>query len=199
MKNRRNRPSAFLSIDLPDFIAARGYISLGESGKQVFVEEYRKRVEARVLKIVENHPALEAIRQGRDASDEQLLDLERTLHRELGGGDVKLNSANIRKAYGVKLDSFLGFLGHLLALDTLPDYGQLVQRAFERHIAAHHYNADQIRFLRSVQEVFLQKRQLVEADLYEPPLTVFGRNAVERFFSPDDIHDLLEMTGALVA
>ncbi len=199
MKNRRNRPSAFLSIDLPDFIAARGFISLGEGGKQVYVEEYRKRVESRVLKIVENHPALEAIRNGREASDDQLLDLERTLHRELGGGDLQLNSANIRKAYGLKVDSFLGFLSHLLSLDALPDYGQLVQRAFERHIAAHHYNADQIRFLRSVQEVFLKKRQLAEADLYEPPLTVFGRNAVERFFSPDEIHELLELTNALVA
>jgi type I restriction enzyme R subunit len=199
MKNRRNRPSAFLNIDLPDFIAARGYISLGEGGQQVFVEEYRKRVESRVLQIVENHPALEALRQGRDASDEQLLDLERTLHRELGGGDLHLNSGNIRKAYGVKVDSFLAFLSHLLSLDTLPDYRQLVQRAFERHIAAHQYNADQIRFLRSVQEVFLKKRQLAEADLYEPPLTVFGRNAVERFFSPDEIRDLLEFTGALVA
>jgi len=199
MKNRRNRPSAFLNIDLPDFIAARGYISLGEGGQQVFVEEYRKRVESRVLQIVENHPALEALRQGRDATDEQLLDLERTLHRELGGGDLHLNSGNIRKAYGLKVDSFLAFLSHLLSLDTLPDYGQLVQRAFERHIAAHQYNADQIRFLRSVQEVFLKKRELAEADLYEPPLTVFGRNAVERFFSPDEIHELLEMTSALAA
>jgi type I restriction enzyme R subunit len=199
MKNRRNRPSAFLTIDLPDFIAARGYISLGEGGQQVFVEEYRKRVEERILKIVENHPALEAIRQGRDVSDEQLVDLERTLHRELGDSDLQLTNANIRKAYGVKVDSFLAFLRHVLSLDTLPDYGQLVQRAFERHIAAHHYNADQIRFLRSVQELFLKKRQIVEADLYEPPLTVFGRNAVERFFSPDEIRELLEMTTALVA
>lgn len=165
MKSRRNRPSAFLTLDLPDFIAARGYISLGEGGRQVFVEEYRTRVENRILQIVANNPALEAIRQGREASDEQLLDLERTLHRELGGDDLQLTNANIRKAYGVKVDSFLAFLGHVLSLDALPDYGRLVQRAFERHIAAHHYNADQIRFLRSVQEVFLKKRQLAEADL----------------------------------
>ena len=199
MKNRRNRPNAFLNIDLPDFIAGRGYISLGEGGEQVFVKEYRKRVESRILQIVENHPALEAIRQGREASDEQLVDLERTLHRELGGGDIPLSSANIRKAYGIKVDNFLAFLRHLLSLDTLPDYSQLVQRAFERHIANHHYNADQIRFLRSVQEVFLKKRQLVEADLYEPPLTVFGRNAVERFFSPDEIRELLELANTLAA
>jgi hypothetical protein len=38
-----------------------------------------------------------------------------------------------------------------------------------------------------------------EADLYEPPLTVFGRNAVERFFTPGEIHELLELAATLAA
>jgi hypothetical protein len=95
--------------------------------------------------------------------------------------------------------NFLAFLRHLLALDTIPDYPQVVQRGFERHIQAHNYNAEQIRFLRSVQEVFLAKRTLVEADLYDPPLTNFGRNAVERFFTPKDIGELLDLTKSLAA
>src|SRR5207247_391304 len=136
-------------------------------------EEYRKRVESRILEIVENHPALEAIRQGKEVTEEQLVDLERTLHSQLGGSEIQLSGASIRKAYGIKVDSFLSFLRHILSLDAIPDYSVVVRRSFQRHIAAHNYNADQIRFLRSVQEVFLQKRKLVEADLYEPPLTIF--------------------------
>lgn len=110
-----------------------------------------------------------------------------------------MSNANIRKAYGLKVDNFLAFLRHVLSLDAIPDYGQVVQRAFEWPIAAHQYNADQIRFLRSVQEVFLTKRALVEADLYEPPLTVFGRNAVERYFSPSEIREILALTERLAA
>ena len=132
-------------------------------------------------------------------SDAQLVDLERILNRELACGALQVSPANIRKAYGVKVDNFLAFLRHVLALETLPDYGQVVQRAFERFIAAHHYNADQLRFLRSVQEVFLKKRSLVEADLYDPPLTVFGRNAVERLFTPEEIQELLALADALAA
>lgn len=199
MKNRRNRPSAFLKIDLPDFIEARGVVSVGEGGKQILVEEYRQRVESRVLEIVANHPALEAIRQGQEVSDEMLVDLERVLNRELAGGELTVSPANIKKAYGLKVDNFLAFLRHVLALETLPDYSQVVQRAFERFIAAHHYNADQIRFLRSVQEVFLKNKKLVEADLYEPPLTQFGRNAVERFFSPKEVRELLDLLHSLAA
>ena len=199
MKNRRDRPSAFLKIDLPDFIATHGYISVGEGGHQVLIEEYKRRVDARVLEIVEKHPALAALREGREVTDDQLVDLERTLHRELGRDDIQLSSRNIRLAYGLRVDNFLAFLRHLLALDTLPDYPQVVQRGFERHIQAHNYNAEQIRFLRSVQEVFLAKRTLVEADLYDPPLTNFGRNAVERFFTPQEIGDLLHLTQELAA
>ena len=199
MKNRRDRPNGFLKIDLPDFIAAHGYISVGEGGQQILIEEYKKRVDARVLEIVEKHPALAALREGREVTDAQLVDLERTLHRELGRDDIQLSSRNIRIAYGLRVDNFLAFLSHLLALDTLPDYPQVVQRSFEQHIQAHNYNAEQIRFLRSVQQVFLAKRSLVEADLYDPPLTNFGRNAVERFFTPQQIGDLLQLTQSLVA
>jgi type I restriction enzyme R subunit len=199
MKNRRDRPSAFLKIDLPDFIASHGYISVGEGGQQILIEEYKRRVDTRVLEIVERHPALTALREGREVTDDQLVDLERTLHRELGRDDIQLSSRNIRIAYGLRVDNFLAFLRHLLALDTLPDYPQVVQRGFEHHIQAHNYNAEQIRFLRSVQEVFLAKRSLVEADLYDPPLTNFGRNAVERFFTPQQIGDLLNLTQSLAA
>jgi type I restriction enzyme, R subunit len=199
MKNRRNRPSAFLNIDLPDFINTRGYISVGEGGQQVLIEEYKQRVDRRVLDIVASHPALAALRAGQDATDVQFVDLERTLHIELGRDDIQLDSRNIRLAYGVRVDNFLAFLRHLLALESIPDYPQLVQRGFERHIQTHNYNAEQIRFLRSVQEVFLKKHSLVEADLYEPPLTNFGRNAVERFFTPQEIADLLQLTQTLAA
>src|ERR1017187_6168753 len=126
MKNRRDRPSAFLKIDLPDFIANHGYISVGEGGQQILIEEYKRRMDARVLEIVEKHPALTALREGREVTDDQLVDLERTLHRELGRDDIQLSSRNIRIAYGLRVDNFLAFLRHLLALDTIPDYPQLV-------------------------------------------------------------------------
>ena len=185
MKNRRDRPSAFLKIDLPDFIATHGYISVGEGGQQIYVEEYKRRVETRVLEIVEKHPALAAHPRGprghrRSTCRPGAHAPPRTRPRR----HPTLQPTTSAIAYGLRVDNFLAFLRHLLALDTIPDYPQVVQRGFEQHIQPHNYNAEQIRFLRSVQEVFLQKRTLVEADLYDPPLTNFGRNAVERFFTP---------------
>jgi len=69
-------------------------------------------------------------------------------------------------------------LRHVLALETLPDYGTVVQKCFDEHIQQHTYNADQLRFLSVMRTVLVKKRALNIADLYEGDFTVFGDNAV---------------------
>ena len=199
MRNRTERPTIFLYLDLPDFIATGGYISIGADGEQVLVEQYRRMVEAKVLAIVEEHPVLLAIRDGKPVTEEQLVELERVLNRELGQSGLHVTEENIHKAFGFRAKSFLALLRHLLQVDAIPDYSVVVRQAFDHHITAHAYGADQIRFLRSVQAVFLQKRKLAEADLYESPFDAYGRNAVDRYFSAKDIKELLELTGKLAA
>jgi type I restriction enzyme R subunit len=196
MKNKR-RVDTFLELDLPDFIALSGYILLTNSGEQVYVAEYRKRVEQRILDLVANHPTLQAIGRGESVDDLQLLELERTLQHELGGGDLELSPENIRKAYGLKVDNFLGFVRQVLELDALPDYPALVARQFEAYITQHNFNADQIRFLTAVQSVFLQKRRLEVADLYEPPLTSFGADAVDKWFTEKEVDELVSFANQM--
>ena len=82
-------------------------------------------------------------------------------------------------------------------MDALPDYTQIVQHRFDEYITTHNYNADQIRFLRAVQSVFLQKRRLQQADLYDPPLTNFGLDAVDKWFEEKDITELINFANLL--
>src|SRR5512147_1491165 len=65
------------------------------------------------------------------------------------------------------------------------------------YITLHNYNADQIRFLRAVQSVFLQKCHLETADLYEPPLDMFGADAVERWFTEREVEEILLLADKL--
>lgn len=202
MRNRRKVGSAFLTIDLPDFIAGKGYVLIGPTGQPVHVEEYRRRVEQRILGIADSSPALLAIRDGLQPSEAQLVELERLLHNELCAADIQLSDKVAKQAFGVRLDPHLGFLGfarHVLQLDAIPDYEDVVERSFEHHITTHNYTGDQIRFLRAVQEVFITRGRLSNADLYEPPLINFGRNAVDRFFGPDEIAAIIAFTEELAA
>ena len=198
MKNKSAREDPLVIDYLRDFIAVRGYIMLTKRGEQMYVEEYRRLVEKRILDLVASNPTVQSIQRGETVTDEQLLELERTLHKELCEGDLEVSPENIRKAFdGLKVDSFLAFARQVLELDALPDYHDVVQRQFEGYITQHQYNADQIRFLRAVQSVFLEKRKLETADLYEPPLTNFGADAVEKWFSEKEVTEMVEFANRL--
>jgi type I restriction enzyme R subunit len=197
MRNRRERPNPFIVLDLPDYVDQRGYILLMGGTERVYVEEYRRRVEQRILDLVDTQPTLQAIGRGEPVSDLALVELERALHQDLGGPGLELSEENIRKAYAMKVGSLLEFLRRLLELDGLPDYKDIVQRQFSDYIATHPFSADQIRFLRAVQAVFTQKRRLQPADLYDPPLTAFGQDAVERWFSPAQVEEVLAFAKGL--
>lgn len=199
MKNRRQQANTFLLLDLPDSIDMRGYILLRKGTEPVYVQQYRERIEKRIQELVTTHPAMLAIQRGEMPDDWLLIDLERTLRHELGGGDTELDETNIRKAYGLKVGSLLAFLRALLGLDNLPDYGDVVERQFQAFVAQHAYNADQILFLRTVQSVLLQRRKLEPADLYEAPFTNWGNDAVERLFTPREVDEVLEFAGRLAA
>lgn len=196
MKNKK-RQSSFLSVDLADMIDFSGYIMLTKSGEQVYVKEYRRRVEERILHIVENHPTLIAIARGEPVDEEQLIELERILQQELAGGDLEATQENLRKAYGIHIKSFLDLLRLVLDMDTIPGYEQIVAEQFQEYITQHNFNSDQIRFMRAVQSVFLRKRQLALADLYQEPLTNFGEDAVDRWFEPKQVEELLAFVNTL--
>jgi len=201
MKNKKRADNPFLAIDLPDFIATAQHVVVMPNGTQVHVEEYRKRIDQRILRIADEHPALRAVREGHTPTPDQLIDLERILHNELESPDINFSDKAARTVYGLKWDNHVGFLGllrHVLALDAIPDYASVVGRSFEEHITSHQYTGDQIRFLRAVEDVFLSTRRLSESDLYDSPqLTAFGRNAVERLFSPVQREDLVRLTEEL--
>lgn len=199
MKYRMDNPSAFLKLDLPDFIAASGYITLSEGGERLYVSQYRERVEKRITDLAEDDPTIRAIQEGRAVTELDLVALERTLRETLGGRDVQLTTDNIRKAYGLKLTSFLGFLRHVLALEDVPDYGTVIQRCFDAHIQQHTFTADQLRFLRVMQAVLVKKRHLDRADLYEGDFSAFGDGAVDRLFTAPQVDDLLAFAGQLAA
>jgi type I restriction enzyme R subunit len=199
MKHRRAQANTFLLLDLPDSIDLRGYILLRPGTEPVYVKEYRERVEKRINELVANHPAIQAIQRGEMPDDWQLIDLERTLRQELGSGDAEVNETLIRKAYGLKVGSLLAFLRAVLGLDGLPDYDEVVARQFEAFIQQHNYNANQINFMRAVENVFLQKRRLQRVDLYDEPLSRFGDDAVDRWFTPREVEEVLAFAGRLSA
>lgn len=199
MKYKRDRPSLVIELGLDDVIDSRKWVVVRKEGQKIMVEEYRKKVEEKIEQLAQQHPTIQRLRKGEAVNLDDLLNLEATLETELGTDELNLNEDNMLKAFGVRVGSLTDFLKHILKLETLPSYEQIVRKAFDAFILEHTYNADQTRFLRTVQTVFMQKRKLEEADLYEAPFTNFGTNAVEKLFSENEIDEVIELTKRLAA
>jgi len=199
MKYRRDRPSIVIELGLDDIIDSRKWVILRKDSQRVYVEEYKKKIEEKILQIAAKHPTIGKLKDNTDVNVEDLIRLEQTLEAELGTDELSLDDENMLKAFGVRVGSLVDFLKHVLGLEALPSYETVVRKAFDAFILEHNYNADQSRFLRVVQSVFLQRKKLELADLYEEPFTNFGANAVEKLFVESEISELIELAKKLAA
>ena len=70
-------------------------------------------------------------------------------------------------------------------------------RQFENTVSSTAITLIKFAYLCAVQSVLLQKRHLETADLYEPPLDMFGADAVERWFTEKEVNEIVEFTEKL--
>lgn len=194
MTKRAKRPTDPVITDLADQIAFGGFVYFhDERGRPVYEQEYKEMVEARLVNLLD-HPVIAAIESGEAIGDDQLLDLERAMRRELG--PVALDEVKIRRAYQVDADSFLAFMRFMFDLDGVPDYTEIVTRQFDEFGRIHHLNAMQTTFLRTMREQFVRRRKLQLEDLYDPPFDRM-RPDVDELFSADQLSAIELLTQEL--
>lgn len=186
-------------LGLDDVIEMRKWVFLRKGSKRMYVDEYKKLIEEKIEKIADRHPAIIKLKKGQKVTTEDLIRLEETLEAELGTDEISLDDENILKVFGVRVGSFVDFLKHILNIESLPAYETIVKKAFDAFILEHNYNAYQSRFLRAVKNVFLQRKKLELADLYEEPFTNFGANAVDRLFSNSEVEEIVVFVRKLAA
>jgi len=196
MKNRR-KEETLVNLDLGDVIEFRSYIILDERGEPVYAQEYRERVQRKVMALLQYNPTLAALARGDPISDLELLELEQVLRQELGAPDVQLTPGNIHRAYAIRVGCLIEFLRQLLEMEDIPDYADIVRRQFQTFIAAHSFNANQILFLRTLQSVLAQKHHVTWADLYAQPFTNLGADAIGRWFTFDQANELMAFAETL--
>ncbi len=197
MRYKIERVPGIIRLDLDDIIESGKWVIINKTNERVYVAEYKKRVEARIEELARTHPTIQKLTSGAAPGLADLELLEATL--ESAFTDLSLDEENMLKAFGVRPGNLIDFLKHVLHLEALPSYETIVRKAFDAFILEHNYNADQSRFLRTVQSVFLQRRKLDQADLYEEPFTNLGVNAVEKLFDKAEVEELIELTRRLVA
>lgn len=196
MRFRSSRdPGQIVRLSLPDDIAQRHWIVFGPSGEGTFAENYRAQVEALIVSLAAENPALQKLRQGGELKDGELASLSSLL----AGPDLFVSEERLRTAYDQPQASLAEFLKHILTESKLPSREEKISTAFDAWVRQHpRLSATQLMFFRTLRRAVLERAAISSIEqLRQPPFTGIGDP--EALFQPDDLRDILQLVQSAAA
>ncbi len=115
------------------------------------------------IDFVENNPLMKKIRDGEGVTALELLQIETKLKHL----NPSFTIENIQQT-----KDFVLFLRDLIQVKGLPDPQQIIKWEFDKFIADknEHYNSEQLKFLRLLEQVFIRAKHIELKDLADHPL-----------------------------
>ena len=191
MKHKLLEEREVIKLDLDDLIAERRWIEFGPEGEGDYIANYKEKVEKKVLNLAESHPALNKIKKDIPITEKDLADLEDTLNSP----ELYITEENLRKTYNQPYGTFIQFLKFILGKYKFPNPEDLINQSFNTYVVERNnvnvLSSEQVRFLRTLKNVFAQKKHIEYADLFEPPFTQFGSDAATRLFPEEELHEII--------
>ncbi len=195
MKYMAPEPRKTIVLDMDDMIQQRTIIEFGPDAKQEYVKDYKEKVEDRIKRLADEHPALIKIKK-----DEVLTEADlRTLEETLNSPELYITEDVLQKAFNQSKGTLVQFIKNILGLYKFPDPAVRIKDAFNTYIIenSRHYSADQLNFIRTVQTVFSKKKHIEYTELFDAPFTNFGINAPMPMFTENELNDFINLCGAL--
>jgi type I restriction enzyme, R subunit len=191
----RRDPGQIVRLSLPDDIAHRHWIVFGPGGEGTFAENYRAQVEALILSLAAENPALKKLRQGGELTDDELA----SVSTPLNGPDLFVSEDRLRTAYDQPQASLADFLKHILTESKLPSREEKISAAFDAWVRQHpRLSATQLMFIRTLRRAVLERAAISSIEqLRQPPFSGIGDP--ETLFQPDDLRDILQLVQSAAA
>ncbi len=195
MKYMASEPRRTIVLDIDDMIQQRKIIEFGPDAKQEYVQVYKEKIEERIKKLADEHPAILKIRK-----DEVLTEADlRTLEETLNSPELYVTEDVLQKAYNQSKGTLVQFVKNILGLYKFPEPEKRIKDAFDTYIIENnkHYSADQLNFIRTIQTVFARKKHIGHAELFDAPFTNFGVSAPMPMFTENELNDFINLCGVL--
>ena len=195
MKYMSKEPRKTIIIDMEDLIQRREKITFGPDCQEEYVAVYKEKVEEKIKKLAEEHPALRKIKRGEELDENDLQRLEETLNSP----ELFINEETLRKTYRQRAGTLVQFIKKVLGLYEFPQPEERIWDAFQTYIIENnrHYSADQLNFIRAIRSVFAKKKHLEFGDLFDAPFINFGAKAPMPMFSEDELKSFIKICGSL--
>jgi type I restriction enzyme R subunit len=195
MKYMSREPRKTIIIDMDDLIQSRETITFGPDCQEEYVAVYKEKVEEKIRKLAEEHPALKKIKQGEELDEEDMRHLEETLDSP----ELFINEETLRKTYRQRTGTLVQFIKKVLGLYEFPQPEERIWDAFQTYVIENNrqYTSDQLNFIRAIRSVFVKKRHLDFGDLFDAPFTNFGAKSPMPMFSEDELKSFIKICGGL--
>ena len=124
-------------------------------------------------------PLMLKIKNGDGVTSKELLEIEAALRAK----NSRLTIENIQER-----EDFVLFLRALIDVKDLPDPKEMIKWEFDKHVIDRneHYNSEQLKFLRNLEEVFVRAKHIELKSFAEHPLAdgrpldLFSREQLEK-------------------
>ena len=158
----------------------KGMLKVNAPDVIIGVEEVRKELgEDPEYEEFVNNPLMLKIKNGEGVTSGELLEIEATLRKK----NSRYTIENIQER-----EDFVLFLRSLIDVKDLPDPKEMIKWEFNKHVIDRneHYNSEQLKFLRNLEEVFVRAKHIELKSFAEHPLAderpldLFSREQLEK-------------------
>ena len=146
-------------------VPRKGMLKVNAPDVVIDVDKVRKEIgkDPEFEEFIESSPLMLKIKNGEGVTSNELLEIEIALRKK----NSRLTIENIQER-----EDFVLFLRALIDVKGLPDPKEMIKWEFDKHVIDRneHYNAEQLKFLRNLEEVFVRAKHIELKSFAEHPL-----------------------------
>ena len=196
MKYREQYNSPMMKLDIGDLLGQKETVEFGPENKRMEVSAYREKVEAYVRGLLDENPVLQKLKAGAELTTDEVQELAALLESH----DPYATEDLLRRIYDNTKAKFINFIRHILGLEVLEAWSEVVGRAFDEFIASHTtFSSLQIQFLQTLRTFIIQSRSVEKANLIQAPFTQLHPKGIRGVFAAEEIEEVLAFAEELVA
>jgi len=194
--DKRITGSGMDHLNLKDMVTTKEFVEFGPQHESVSISRYREMVEQKINELLERNPILQSIKEGNQITIEEANQLAEELHSE----DPHITEALLQKVYKNQHANFLQFLKHILGIEILESFDEIVSKKVAEFIQSHTtLSTRQIDFLNLLRDYIIERGQIHKRNLLEAPFTVIHPKGIQGVFNPKEIKEIVTLTEQLVA
>ena len=183
-------------FNLQDLITQREFIEFGPQHESISISRYKELVEDKINELTATNPILKRLKAGEKITEGEAEQLGEDLYEEHPNITIDL----LRRVYKHRKAQLVQFIKHILGIEILESFPEIVSKTFQSFITGHSYlSSRQLQFLDLLKNYIIERGDLQKRNLIESPFTLIHPDGIRGVFNPTEIDEILILTQKLLA